>query len=81
MMPRGPKGEPDPPPKMRKLANEERQLLRYYGERERVISGPQRNVSHQLLLDLGYIKEQPVNLQELLIVVTETGRKVLSSAP
>jgi hypothetical protein len=64
---------------MRKLANEERQLLRY--ERERVISGLQRAPAHRLLLDLGYIKEQPVDLQELLIVVTETGRKVLSSAP
>ena len=66
---------------MHKLADDERQLLRYYGERERVISGPQRGPAHQLLSDLGYIKEQPVNLQESLIVVTETGRKVLSSAP
>ena len=60
---------------------DERQLLRYYGERERVISGPQRGPAHQLLWDLGYIKEQPVNLQELLIVVMERGRKILSSAP
>jgi hypothetical protein len=66
---------------MPKLADEERQLLRYYGERERVISGPQRTASHQVLLDLGYIKEQPVNLQDLLIVVTEAGRRVLSSPP
>ena len=65
---------------MHKLADDERQLLRYYGERERVISGPQ-GPAHQLLSDLGYIKEQPVNLQESLIVVTETGRKVLASAP
>ena len=63
------------------MADDERQLLRYYGERERVISGPQRGPAHQLLSDLGYIKEQPVNLQESLIVVTETGRKVLASAP
>ena len=63
---------------MQKLADDERQLLRYYGER--VISGPQ-GPAHQLLSDLGYIKEQPVNLQESLIVVMETGRKVLSSAP
>ena len=66
---------------MHKLADDERQLLRYYGECERVISGPQRGPAHQLLSDLGYIKEQPVNLQESLIVVTETGRKVLASAP
>ena len=54
--------------------------MRAPGERERVISGPQ-GPTHQLLSDLGYIKEQPVNLQESLIVVTETGRKVLASAP
>jgi len=66
---------------MQKLADEERQLLRHYGERERVISGLQRTFAHQYLLDLGYIKEQSVNIQELLVVVTEAGRKVLSSPP
>ena len=64
---------------MHKLADDERQLLRYYGERERVISGPQRGPAHQLLSDLGYIKEQRVNLQESLIVwslqTTENPRK------
>lgn len=66
---------------MPKLADEERQLPRYYGERERVVSGLQRTSTHQVLLDLGYIEEQLVNLQDLLVVVTETGRKVLSSPP
>jgi hypothetical protein len=30
---------------MPKLADEERQLLRYYGERERVVSGLQRTIN------------------------------------
>ena len=34
---------------MQKLADEERQLLRHYGERERVISGLQRTFAHQYL--------------------------------
>jgi hypothetical protein len=63
------------------LSNDERSLLRYYGEAERVISGLQRTFVHQHLLSIGYIEEQPVNLQDLLIVVTDAGREALRASP
>jgi hypothetical protein len=60
---------------MHKLTEDERNLLKHYRERERVISGLQRTRAHLRLLDLGYIEEQSVNLQDLLIVVTDAGRE------
>jgi hypothetical protein len=45
-----------------KLSDEERGLLRYYGEREHVISGLNRTPAHQHLLGIGYIKEDAVNI-------------------
>jgi len=60
---------------MHELTEDERSLLRHYCERERVINGLQRTPTHLRLLDLGYIKEQSVNIQDLLIIVTDVGRE------
>jgi hypothetical protein len=60
---------------MHELTEDERNLLRHYCERERVISGLDRTHAHLRLLDLGYIKEQSVNVQDLLIVMTDAGRE------
>jgi hypothetical protein len=59
---------------MHDLTEDERRLLKHYCERERVITGLQRTHAHLRLLDLGYIEEQSVNIQDLLIVVTDAGR-------
>ena len=64
---------------MTKLSDDERNLLRHYAERERVINGFQRTAPHQHLLHLAYIEERAVNVQDLLIVVTEAGQAALSS--
>jgi hypothetical protein len=64
---------------MRELSNDERNLLRYYAERDRVINARDRTSDHQHLSGIGYIKEHAVNIQELLISVMEAGRQVLRS--
>jgi hypothetical protein len=66
---------------MRELSNDERNLLRYYAERDRVINTRDRTSDHQHLLGVGYIKERGVNIQELLISATEAGRQALRSPP
>jgi hypothetical protein len=43
---------------MNKLSDDERNLLRYYAETERIIQGPMRGAVHQHLLRSGYIKER-----------------------
>ena len=43
---------------MNKLSDDERNLLRYYAETERIIQGPMRGAVHQHLLRNGYIKER-----------------------
>ena len=42
---------------MSKLTDDERNLLRYYAETERIIHGPVRGAVHQHLLHSGYIEE------------------------
>jgi hypothetical protein len=42
-------------------------------EAERVIIGFQRIPTHQHLLQMGYIEERPLNIQDLLILVTKAG--------
>jgi hypothetical protein len=64
---------------MRDLSNDERNLLRHYSERDRVINTRDRTSAHQHLLGVGYIEEHAVNIQELLISVTEAGRQALRS--
>ena len=65
---------------MRELSNDERNLLRqHYAEGDRVINTRDRTPAHQHLLDVGYIKEHAVNIQDLEITVTEAGRQALRS--
>ena len=65
---------------MHELSNDERNLLRHYAEHDRVISGLQRTHAHRHLLGVGYIREQSLNVKDLLITVTDAGRKALRSA-
>jgi hypothetical protein len=61
---------------MNDLSDDERNLLRHYSEAERLIDGTDRSAAHQHLLRMGYIEERAVNLRDLLIVVTDAGRRV-----
>ena len=63
------------------LSHIERELLRHYSERERIIRG-QRTSEHRRLLALGYIGEQRVhpNISDRRIIVTPEGRGALESA-
>jgi hypothetical protein len=61
---------------MRELSDDERNLLGYYAETERIIHGPVRAV-HQHLLRGGYIEERTVNTRGALVVVTAAGRRAL----
>lgn len=63
---------------MSKLLSDERSLLRYYAESERLLHGPERGAVHQHLLRMGYIEEQPVNLQNAMVVLTQAGRDSLA---
>src|SRR6476469_9507373 len=62
------------------LSHIERELLRHYSERERIISG-QRTSEHRRLLTLGYIREERVhpNTSDRRIVVTPAGYVALES--
>jgi hypothetical protein len=62
---------------MNQLSDDERNLLRYYAETERILHGPVRGEVHQHLLRSGYIEERTVNPQGALVVVTAAGRKAL----
>jgi hypothetical protein len=62
---------------MNKLSDDERNLLRYYAETERVIQGPGRGAVHQHLPSSGYIEERTVNTRGTLVVVTAAGRRAL----
>jgi hypothetical protein len=64
---------------MHELSDEERKLLRYYENDKRVVGGLQRSPIHQRLLRMSYIKEQSVNLSDLLIILTDAGREALST--
>ena len=58
--------------------DEERLLLRQLAERERVVSGPQRPQGIQRLVELGYVREESLNIQDLRFSITDSGRSVLS---
>jgi hypothetical protein len=62
---------------MNKLSDDERNLLRYYAETERIIHRPVRGTVHQHLLGMGYIEEGTVDTQGALVVVTAAGRRAL----
>jgi hypothetical protein len=57
------------------------ELLQHYIERERIIHSGQRAPGHYRLRELGFIREYPVSLRNLLIVVTAAGRTALDSRP
>jgi hypothetical protein len=62
---------------MSKLSTDERNLLRYYAETERILHGSGRGVVHQHLLSMSYIEEKTANMQDSVIVVTQAGRIAL----
>jgi hypothetical protein len=62
---------------MNDLSHDERNLLRYYAETERILHGPVRGAVHQHLLRMGYIEERTVNTRGALVVVTAAGRRAL----
>jgi hypothetical protein len=62
---------------MSKLLSDERSLLRYYAETERIIHGPERGAVHQHLLRRGFIQERPVGVKDAIVVVTQAGRTAL----
>ena len=57
----------------------ERQLLRHYRERERTARTILRSYQHQRLLALGYIREQNLNIRELMITLTPAGHAALET--
>jgi hypothetical protein len=59
------------------LSNDERNLLRRYSKRDRVINTHDTTPAHQHLLGFGHIKEHAANIQYLRISVTEAGRQAL----
>jgi hypothetical protein len=62
---------------MSKLTDDERNLLRYYAETERIIHGPVRGAVHQHLLHSGYIEERRIDNRGAQVAVTAAGRKAL----
>jgi hypothetical protein len=65
---------------MNELSDDERNLLRYYAESERILHGPARGEVHLHLLRSRYIEERTVNPGGALVVVTAAGRKILRKA-
>lgn len=59
----------------------ERQLLRHYSERERTARTTRRSYQHQRLLALGFIREQNLNIGEVLITLTPAGYAALEDGP
>ncbi len=62
---------------MNELSDDERNLLRYYAETERIIHGRERGAIHQHLLRMGYIEERAVNTRGALVTMTAAGRRAL----
>ena len=62
---------------MSRLLSDERNLLRYYAETQRILHGPERGAVHQRLLRMGYIEEKTFGLKDAVVVVTQPGRAAL----
>jgi hypothetical protein len=60
-----------------KLLSDERNLLRYYAEAQRILHGAERGAVHQHLLRMGFIEEKTFGLKGAMIIVTEPGRSAL----
>ncbi len=65
----------------RMLSEIERQLLHYYSQRERIFRAARRSIQHQRLLALGYIREQSLNIRELVVTLTPAGYAALEDGP
>ncbi len=63
------------------LSEIERQLLHYYSQRERIFRAVRRSIQHQRLLALGYIREQSLNIRELVVTLTPAGYAALEDGP
>jgi hypothetical protein len=59
------------------LLSDERNLLRYYAETQRIIHGAERGVVHQHLLRMGFIEERTFGLKDAVIVIIQPGRLAL----
>jgi hypothetical protein len=62
---------------MPELSQGERHLLEQLAERERVVTGPQRPEGIQRLVELGYVREEHLNIQDLRFTITDAGRAAL----
>jgi hypothetical protein len=62
---------------MSRLLSDERNLLRYYAETQRILHGPERGAAHQHLLCMGFIEERTFGLKDAVVVVTQPGRTAL----
>ena len=57
------------------------ELLQHYIQCKRIIHGAQRSPGHHRLLKLGFIKEYPVSIKNLLITATAAGRTAMGCWP
>ena len=57
------------------------ELLQHYIRGKRIIHGAQRSPGHHRLLRLGFIKEHPVSVKNLLITLTAAGRTAMGCWP
>ena len=57
------------------------ELLLDYIQCKRIIHGAERSPGHHRLLKLGFIKEHPVSIKNLLITVTAAGRTAIGCRP
>jgi len=62
---------------MNKLSDDERNLLRYYAQTDRILHGSVRGAIHQHLRRSGYIEERTVDTRGALVLVTVAGREAL----
>jgi hypothetical protein len=64
------------------ISDIERQLLRHYSQRERVIYwGMRRSIQHQRLLAYGYIREDNRDIRALAVSLTPAGHAALEDGP
>ena len=57
------------------------ELLQHYIQGKRIIHGTQRSRGRHRLLKLGFIKEYPVSIKNLLITATAAGRTAMGCGP
>jgi hypothetical protein len=57
------------------------ELLQHYIQCKRIIHGAQRSPGHHRLVKLGFIKEHPVSIKNLLITATVAGRTAMGCWP